>query len=197
MHTYTVHGLGRTRRVTLCGTLLATVTDDEAAALFARELERRRLRHGVLRFAALQLLALPFLALAAALACAGDGDDNPGGAFSSGFHESFGFAPGARPAAAALLLAPALAAPAALLAASAAAALSRRLELAADAAAARLDHGRHARHLRAALLHIEDRNKGALNVDPLYAAACCARPPLAARLAALDALLRGRDKKGD
>lgn len=70
--------------------------------------------------------------------------------------------------------------------------VSRRFEFAADAFAVSLDYGPA---LRGALLHLEDRNKAALSVDPLYSAAFHSHPPLVERLAAIDAGLRGHAKR--
>lgn len=203
------------------------------------ELGHHCLRHAPLAFCLGQAALLARCALFAAARRA------------EGLHEAFGFPPGERPALAGLLLFSVLAAPLDEAAAAAGNALSRRFELAADRFAAELDHGRHGRHLRGALLHLEDRNKvcgvcvagggcgaleassaacshlpaarlgpppprrgacqasaplpnrctppaqAALNVDPLYAAVNYSHPPLAERLAALDALMRDGDKKGD
>lgn len=111
------------------------------------ELGHHCLRHAPLAFCLGQAALLARCALFAAARRA------------EGLHEAFGFPPGERPALAGLLLFSVLAAPLDEAAAAAGNALSRRFELAADRFAAELDHGRHGRHLRGALLHLEDRNK--------------------------------------
>ena len=50
-------------------------------------------------------------------------------------------------------------------------------------------------HMIQALLKLEEENKSAMNVDPLYSSYHYSHPPLAERLRAIDMGIKGRTKK--
>jgi STE24 endopeptidase len=62
--------------------------------------------------------------------------------------------------------------------------VSRKFEFQADGFAVGLGHGEH---LSGALLRLEEENKGAMHVDPLYSAYHHSHPPLVQRLRAIQA----------
>ncbi|KAI8462381.1 MAG: peptidase family M48-domain-containing protein [Monoraphidium minutum] len=170
-----IYGFGGCQRVVLSDTLLETCTEEEVAAVVAREFGHHLLRHGRAAFALGQAGLLAQAAIFAAVRG------------SPGLYESFGFYE-AQPALVALLLSAILGAPLRQISRAARNLLSHRHELAADAFAVSLDYGDA---LRSALLHLQDRSRGPLHADPLHSAACDASPPLTARLAAIDGAVRG------
>jgi STE24 endopeptidase len=170
-----LYGFGSHKRIVLYDTLLAQCSEAEVVAVLAHELGHWRLGHAPAMFAVGQAAVGAQLALFAAARQA------------PGLHAAFGFAPGARPALAALLLLGLLTGPADEALGVAANAVSRRLEFQADAHAAALGH---AAPMRAALLALHRENKGPPAVDGWYSFCHLSHPSLAERLAALAAAAR-------
>lgn len=171
-----MYGFGRSKRIVLFDTLMSTCTEEEVVAVLAHELGHHKLRHVPVTFCIGQLLLLAQFLLLTVVRGA------------PGLYEAFGFAPGERPALVALVLFGYLSTPLDEVVQFGANAVSRRFEFQADRFAVRLGKGQH---LRGALLHLEEKNKSALNVDPLYSAMFYSHPPLVERLAAIDSELRG------
>jgi STE24 endopeptidase len=167
-----MYGFGANKRIVLYDTLLAQCSERQVVAVLAHELGHWKLRHTA------QLLVCHQAVVGAQLALFAAARGAPG------LHAAFGFAPGARPALAALVIFQMLSAPLDEALGLLANLASRAFEFQADAFAAALGRGRD---LRAALVALSKENKGPPNVDAWYSTYHFSHPRLPERLAAIQA----------
>jgi STE24 endopeptidase len=172
-----MYGLFSNKRIVLYDTLLEQCTEAQVAAVLTHELGHWKLRHTPVLFASHQAILGAQLALFAAAKGA------------PGLYEAFGFAPGERPALAALILFQLMTGPLDEMLGLAANVVSRAFEFQADRFGVGLGRGKE---LKAALVTLDRENKGAPHVDRLYSAFHFSHPPLPERLAAIDAEMKRR-----
>uniref|UniRef100_A0A7S0RQZ8 CAAX prenyl protease n=1 Tax=Chlamydomonas leiostraca TaxID=1034604 RepID=A0A7S0RQZ8_9CHLO len=175
-----MYGFFKNKRIVLFDTLVAQCSKEEVVAVLAHELGHWKLRHTPVNFVAgMGLTAAQFCLLALVRSCAA-------------LYESFGFAPGVRPALVALVLFQLMVAPLDEVINFGLHVLSRTFEFQADGFAVKLGHGGK---LKDALLRLEEENKGAMHVDPWYSAYHYSHPPLVERLNAIDKAVSAGAKK--
>ncbi|KAG2493230.1 hypothetical protein HYH03_008646 [Edaphochlamys debaryana] len=174
-----MYGFFSNKRIVLYDTLLEQCSEEQVVAVLAHELGHWKLRHTPMLFTVNQAVLLAQFCLFTLIRS------------SAALPAAFGF-PAPPPAFVALILFQFVVAPLDEVISYLSNVVSRTFEFQADAFAAKTGHGPE---LRAALLRMEEENKGAMHVDPWYSALHYSHPPLVDRLAALDAAAGGQGGK--
>ncbi|KAG2423032.1 hypothetical protein HXX76_015548 [Chlamydomonas incerta] len=175
-----MYGFFNNKRIVLYDTLIAQCNEEQVVAVLAHELGHWKLRHTPLLFGVNQAVLLSQFCLFTLVRN------------SSALPASFGF-PAPPPAFVALILFQFIVSPLDEVIHYLSNVVSRTFEFQADAFAVTTGHGND---LRAALLRMEEENKGAMHVDAWYSAYHYSHPPLVDRLAAIDAGAAAAAKKG-
>ncbi|KAG2434349.1 hypothetical protein HYH02_012365 [Chlamydomonas schloesseri] len=175
-----MYGFFNNKRIVLYDTLIAQCSEEQVVAVLAHELGHWKLRHTPLLFGVNQVVLLSQFCLFTLVRN------------SSALPASFGF-PTPPPAFVALILFQFIVSPLDEVIHYLSNVVSRTFEFQADAFAVKTGHGAD---LRAALLRMEEENKGAMHVDAWYSAYHYSHPPLVDRLAAIDARGAAAAKKG-
>ncbi|KXZ51688.1 hypothetical protein GPECTOR_11g139 [Gonium pectorale] len=175
-----MYGFFNNKRIVLYDTLISQCSEEQVVAVLAHELGHWKLRHTPVLFTVNQLILVSQFCLFTLVRN------------STALPAAFGFGPGsvagltpgaAAPAFVALILFQFIVSPLDELIHYGSNVVSRRFEFQADAFAVRTGHGPD---LRAALLRMEEANKGAMHVDPWYSSYHYSHPPLVDRLRAID-----------
>ncbi|GLC34010.1 hypothetical protein PLESTB_000828300 [Pleodorina starrii] len=173
-----MYGFFNNKRIVLYDTLIQQCSEEQVVAVLAHELGHWKLRHTPQLFVVNQVIMLSQFCLYTLVRN------------STALPAAFGFgsgaavgAGGAAPAFVSLILFQFIVSPLDELIHYGSNVVSRMFEFQADAFAVKTGHGPE---LRAALLKMEEENKGAMHVDPWYSSYHYSHPPLVDRLKAID-----------
>ncbi|GIL78776.1 hypothetical protein Vretimale_269 [Volvox reticuliferus] len=178
-----MYGFFNNKRIVLYDTLIQQCSEEQVVAVLAHELGHWKLRHTPQLFLVNQTVVVFQFCLYMLVR---NSTVLPA-AFGFGTGPAVG-ASGAAPAFVSLILFQVIMSPVDEVIHYLSNVISRRFEFQADNFAVRTGHGAD---LRAALLKMEEENKGAMHVDPWYSAYHYSHPPLVDRLRAID----GAEKK--
>jgi len=173
-----MYGFFSSKRIVLYDTLISQCNEDQVVAVLAHELGHWKLGHTPVLFVSGQLMLGAQLALFAVAKGA------------PGLHHSFGFAPGERPALAALVLFQLMTGPLDELLSLLSNMVSRAFEFQADRFGVGLGHGQQ---LKEALFVLDAENKGPPNVDVAYSTYHYSHPPLPERLRAIESEVKKKE----
>ncbi|GAX75985.1 hypothetical protein CEUSTIGMA_g3428.t1 [Chlamydomonas eustigma] len=175
-----MYGFWKNKRIVLYDTLLNHCSEEQVVAVLAHELGHWKLGHTPVLFTVNQFVMLFSFSLFTFIRN------------SQGLLDSFGFSGMGQPAFISMVLFQFISSPLDEVIQFCQNLVSRTFEFQADGFAVSQGVGGH---LREALLKLEEENKSAMNVDPLYSSFHYSHPPLAERLKAIDVGVSEQKKK--